>query len=33
MILPTYDSQLRQDLDYWAKLNKIELNVVIESQT
>lgn len=32
MILPTYDSKLRQDLDHWAKLNKIELNVVIESQ-
>jgi LysR family transcriptional activator of nhaA len=32
MILPTYDSQLRQDLDHWAKLNKIELNVIIESQ-
>ena len=32
MILPTYDSRLRQDLDHWAKLNKIELNVVIESQ-
>lgn len=32
MILPTYDSQLRQDLDHWAKLNKIELNIVCESQ-
>jgi len=32
MILPTYDSKLRQDLDHWAKLNKIELNVVVESQ-
>ncbi len=32
MILPTYDSQLRQDLDHWAKLNQIELNIVIESQ-
>lgn len=32
MILPTYDSKLRQDLDHWAKLNKIELNIVIESQ-
>lgn len=32
MILPTYDSKLRQDLDHWAKLNKIELNVVTESQ-
>jgi LysR family transcriptional activator of nhaA len=32
MILPTYDSKLRQDLDHWAKVNAIELNVVIESQ-
>lgn len=32
MILPTYDSQLRQDLDHWAKLNKVELNIVCESQ-
>lgn len=32
MILPTYDSQLRQDLDHWAKLHQIELNIVIESQ-
>lgn len=32
MILPTYDSKLRQDLDHWAKLNQVELNIVIESQ-
>jgi LysR family transcriptional activator of nhaA len=32
MILPTYDSKLRQDLDHWAKLNNIELNVITESQ-
>ena len=32
MILPTYDSKLRQDLDHWAKLNQIEMNIVIESQ-
>ena len=32
MILPTYDSRLRQDLDHWAKLNKIEMNIIIESQ-
>ena len=32
VILPTYDSRLRQDLDHWAKLNKIELNIIIESQ-
>lgn len=32
MILPTYDSRLRQDLDHWAKLHKIELNIICESQ-
>lgn len=32
VILPTYDSRLRQDLDHWAKLNKIELNISVESQ-
>ncbi len=32
MVFPTYDSKLRQDLEHWAKLNKIELNIVIESQ-
>lgn len=32
MILPSYDSRLRQDLDHWAKLQKIELNVIAESQ-
>lgn len=32
MILPSYDSRLRQDLDHWAKLNKIELNTIVESQ-
>lgn len=32
MILPTYDSKLRYDLDHWAKLNEIELNIVVESQ-
>ncbi len=32
VILPTYDSKLRQDLDHWAKLNKLELNIIIESQ-
>jgi LysR family transcriptional activator of nhaA len=30
LILPNYDSRLRYDLDHWAKVNKIELNVVIE---
>ena len=32
IILPTYDSRLRQDLDHWAKLQKVELNVICESQ-
>lgn len=32
MVLPTYDSKLRQDLDHWSKINKIEMNTVIESQ-
>ncbi len=32
MIFPTYDSRLRQDLDHWAKLYKIELNIITESQ-
>ena len=32
LILPTYDSKLRQDLENWAKLHKIELNIITESQ-
>ncbi len=32
VILPTYDSKMRQDLDHWAKLNNIELNIIVESQ-
>ncbi len=32
VILPTYDSRLRQDLDHWAKLHSVELNVIAESQ-
>ena len=32
LIVPTYDSKLRQDLDHWAKLNSIEFNIIIESQ-
>jgi LysR family transcriptional activator of nhaA len=31
MIFPTYDSRLRQDLDHWAKLHEVELNIIIES--
>lgn len=32
LILPTYDSKLRYDLDHWAKINAIELNTIVESQ-
>lgn len=32
LIVPTYDSRLRQDLDHWAKLNRVEINVIVESQ-
>lgn len=32
LILPTYDSQLRQDLDHWSKVQKIELDIIAESQ-
>jgi LysR family transcriptional regulator, transcriptional activator of nhaA len=32
IILPTYDSKLRQDLDHLAKVNKLELNIIVESQ-
>ena len=32
MILPTYDSKLRYDLDHWAKTQGIVFDIVIESQ-
>jgi LysR family transcriptional regulator, transcriptional activator of nhaA len=32
MIFPTYHSKLRQDLEHWAKLQNIELNIITESQ-
>jgi LysR family transcriptional regulator, transcriptional activator of nhaA len=32
MIVPTYDSKLRYDLEHWAKIQGIELDVVVESQ-
>lgn len=32
LILPTYDSRLRKDLDHWAQLNNVVLNPLIESQ-
>lgn len=32
MILPTYDSKLRYDLDHWCQVHAIEFDAVIESQ-
>jgi LysR family transcriptional regulator, transcriptional activator of nhaA len=32
MILPTYDSKLRYDIDHWSKMHEIELNVIVEGQ-
>lgn len=32
IIVPTYDSKLRYDLDHWAKIHDVELNIVAESQ-
>lgn len=32
LILPTYDSKIRYDIDHWAKLHEIELNVIAEGQ-
>ena len=32
MILPTYPSKLRHDIEHWAGLNKINLDIAIESQ-
>jgi len=32
VILPTYDSKMRQDLDHWAQSHGIELSIVAESQ-
>ena len=32
MILPTYDSKMRFDIDHWAKVHNIELNVIAEGQ-
>ncbi len=32
MILPTYDSKLRYDIDHWAKVHNIELNIIVEGQ-
>jgi LysR family transcriptional activator of nhaA len=32
LILPTYDSKLRFDLDHWASLHEIEFNIIAEGQ-
>jgi len=32
MLLPTYDSKMRYDLDHWAKLHNIKLNITTEAQ-
>lgn len=32
IILPTYDSKMRQDIEHWAQLNQISLNIITESQ-
>lgn len=32
MILPTYDSKLRYDLDHWSQLTKVEFDIIVESQ-
>jgi LysR family transcriptional activator of nhaA len=32
MILPTYDSKLRYDIEHWAKLHEVELNIIAETQ-
>ena len=32
LVFPTYDSQLRLDLNHWSELNDIDLNIVVESQ-
>lgn len=32
MILPTYDSKMRYDIDHWAQINELSLEIVIESQ-
>jgi LysR family transcriptional activator of nhaA len=32
MIVPTYDSKLRYDLEHWSKANQINLNIIAESQ-
>lgn len=31
-IVPTHDSSLRADLEHWARLNGVELSIIVESQ-
>jgi LysR family transcriptional activator of nhaA len=32
LILPSYDSKIRFDIDHWASLNGVEMNILVESQ-
>jgi LysR family transcriptional activator of nhaA len=32
LVLPTYDSQMRYDLEHWLRLNEISINVIAETQ-
>jgi LysR family transcriptional activator of nhaA len=32
VILPTYDSKLRQDLEHWSRLHQVEWDILTESQ-
>ena len=32
MVLPTYDSQMRYDLEHWLRLNEISIDVIAETQ-
>ncbi len=31
-IVPTYDSQLREDFEHWLRLNDLDVDIIIESQ-
>ncbi len=32
LVLPTYDSQMRYDLEHWLKLNELSIDIVAETQ-
>ncbi len=32
LVSPTYNCQLRPDLEHWANLNDVDLNIIVESQ-